>query len=123
GFLAGYHLERGLGWGVLGATIATIATFVPSFVFIISGAPIIDRVRATGSFANGLNGVTIAVVGVIGGLAVFVARHALVAHGGVDWVLTTLAVAAFVAVWRFRVGVIPVVAACAAVGVIDTLLR
>jgi chromate transporter len=123
GFLAGYHLEGGLGWGMLGATVTTVATFVPSFVFIISGAPIIDRVRATGSFANGLNGVTIAVVGVIGGLAVFVARHALVAHGGVDWLLTTLAVAAFVAVWRFRVGVIPVVAACAAVGVIDTLLR
>ena len=50
GFLAGYHAEGGLVWGVAGATVATLATFVPSFVFIITGAPIIDRIRTTGSF-------------------------------------------------------------------------
>jgi chromate transporter len=122
GFLAGYHAEGGLVWGVAGATVATLATFVPSFVFIITGAPIIDRIRTTGSFVNALNGITIAVVGVIGGLAVFVARHALIVDGSLDWVLTALAVAAFVAVWRYRVGVIPIVLACAAVGVLDTLV-
>jgi chromate transporter len=122
GFLAGYHAEGGLAWGVAGATVATLATFVPSFVFIITGAPIIDRIRTTGSFVNALNGITIAVVGVIGGLAVFVARHALIVDGSVDRVLTALAVAAFVAVWRYRVGVIPIVLACAAVGVIHTLV-
>ena len=45
GFVAGYNVEGGLEWGLVGATIATLCTFVPSFVFIISGAPIIDRVR------------------------------------------------------------------------------
>ena len=59
GFVAGYHVEGTLAWGVIGATIATLATFVPCFVFIITGAPIIDRIRATGTFANALNGVTI----------------------------------------------------------------
>jgi chromate transporter len=122
GFVAGYNVEGGLGWGLLGATVATLATFVPSFVFIITGAPLIDRIRTTGSFANGLNGVTISVVGVIGGLAVFVARHALVSDGHPEWVLTALALAAFVAVWRYRVGVIPGVLACAAVGIADTLV-
>jgi chromate transporter len=122
GFLAGYHIKGNLAWGLLGATIATLATFVPSFVFIITGAPIIDRIRTTGSFASGLNGITIAVVGVIGGLAVFVARHALVTNGHPDWVLAPLAAAAFIAVWRYRVGVIPIVLACAAVGVLDTLI-
>jgi chromate transporter len=122
GFLAGYHVRGGLGWGLVGATIATLATFVPSFVFIITGAPIIDRIRAAGSFANGLNGVTIAVVGVIAGLAVFVARHALVTHGRPDWVLTPLALAAFVAVWRYRIGVIPIVLVCAAVGILQALV-
>jgi chromate transporter len=39
GFVAGYNVEGGLGWGLAGATIATLCTFVPSFVFIISGAP------------------------------------------------------------------------------------
>ena len=61
---------------------------MPSFVFIITGAPLIDRIRHTGSFANALNGITIAVVGVIGGLAVFVARHALFVDGSLDWVIT-----------------------------------
>ena len=122
GFLAGYHLKGNLAWGLLGATIATLATFVPSFVFIITGAPIIDRIRSTGSFASGLNGITIAVVGVIGGLAVFVARHALITNGHPEWVLAPLAAAAFVAVWRYHVGVIPIVLTCAAVGVLDTLI-
>ena len=122
GFLAGYHVEGNLAWGVAGATVATLATFVPCFVWIITGAPLIDRVRTTGAFSNTLNGITIAVVGVIGGLGVFVARHALVANGNVRWVLTVLAAGAFVAVWRFRVGVIPVVLTCAVVGVLDAFL-
>ncbi len=123
GFVAGYHVEDNLAWGLLGATIATLATFVPCFVLIISGAPLIDRIRATGSFANGLDGVTISVVGVIAALAVFLARHALITNGHPDWILTSLAVAAFVAVWRYRVGVIPVVLCCAAVGIANTILR
>jgi chromate transporter len=123
GFVAGYHVEGSLAWGLLGATIATLATFVPCFVLIITGAPLIDRVRATGSFANSLNGVTISVVGVIAALAVFVARHALITNGHPDWVLTPLAAAAFVAVWRYRVGVIPIVLCCAAVGIANTALR
>ncbi|MGN6377567.1 MAG: chromate efflux transporter [Gaiellales bacterium] len=122
GFVAGYNVGGNLAWGFLGAVIATLATFVPCFVLIISGAPIIDRIRTTGSFTSSLNGITISVVGVIGGLAVFVARHALVSNGGIDWVLAILAAAAFVAFWRFRVGIIPLVLTCAAVGVIDTLV-
>ena len=122
GFVAGYNVEGTLAWGLLGATIATLATFVPCFVFIISGAPLIDRIRSTGSFANGLNGVTISVVGVIAALAVFVARHALVTDGRPKWVLTLVAIAAFIAVWRYRVGVIPVVLTCAVVGILNTYL-
>ena len=121
GFVAGYNVEGGLAWGVAGATIATACTFIPSFVFIITGAPIIDRVRHTGSFANSLNGITIAVVGVIAALAVFVARHAAFPGGDPDWLVIPLAAAAFVAVWRFRVGVVTTVVACAAAGLIANL--
>jgi chromate transporter len=123
GFVAGYNVEGTLAWGLIGATIATLATFVPCFVFIITGAPIIDRIRTTGTFANALNGVTTSVVGVIAALAVFVARHALVVNGRPEWVLATLAVAAFIAVWRYRAGVIPVILACATVGIVDTVVR
>ena len=122
GFVAGYNVEGGLAWGIAGASVATLATFVPCFVLVITGAPVIDRIRSTGGFANGLNGVTISVVGVIGALAVFVARHALVANGDVDAVLVALAVVAFVAVWRYRVGVVPVVLTCAAAGILHTAL-
>ena len=122
GFVAGYNVEGGLAWGLAGATIATLCTFVPSFVFIISGAPIIDRVRHTGSFANSLNGITIAVVGVIAALAVFVARHAAFPDGDPDWLVIPLAAAAFIGVWRFRVGVVTTVVACAAVGLAASLI-
>jgi chromate transporter len=121
GFVAGYNVEGGLGWGLAGATIATLCTFVPSFVFIITGAPLIDRVRHAGSFADSLSGVTIAVVGVIGGLAVFVARHAAFPGGDPDWLVIPLAAAAFLGVWRFRVGVVTTVVACAAVGLAASL--
>jgi chromate transporter len=123
GFLAGYNVEGGLAWGLLGATIATLCTFVPSFVFIISGAPIIDRIRTTGAFAASLNGITIGVVGVIAALAVFVARHAAFDDGEADWLVIALALVAFVAVWRFRVSVVAIVAICAAVGLAATLAQ
>jgi chromate transporter len=122
GFLAGYNVEGGLAWGLLGATVATLCTFAPSFVFVVSGAPIIERIRTTGAFAASLNGITIGVVGVIAGLAVFVARHAAFTEGEPDWLVITLALVAFVAAWRFRVGVIPVVAFCAAVGLASALV-
>jgi chromate transporter len=123
GFVAGYNVEGGLAWGLVGATIATLCTFVPSFVFIVSGAPIIDRIRTTGVFAASLNGITIGVVGVIAALAVFVARHAAFVDGGPDWLVIVLAVVAFLAVWRLRVGVVPVVVACAAVGLAAALIN
>ena len=122
GFVAAYNVEGGLAWGLAGATIVTLCTFVPSFVFIITGAPIIDRIRHTGSFANALNGVTIAVVGVIAALAVFVADHAAVPDGNPDWLVIVTAAFAFAGVWRFRVGVVTTVVACAAVGLAASLV-
>jgi chromate transporter len=117
GFLAGHNAEGTLLWALAGAAVATLCTFLPSFVFIVSGAPLIDRVRTTGAFAAALDGVTIAVVGVIGALAVFVARHAALGDG-VDWLVLALAPLAFVALTRLRAGVVPVIAACAAVGLL-----
>ena len=118
GFLAGYNVEGGLLWGLIGATVATACTFAPSFVFIISGAPLIDRIRTTGAFAASLNGITIAVVGVIAALGVFVARHAAFSDGQPDLLVVVLAAVAFVAFVRYKVGVVSVVAACATVGLV-----
>jgi chromate transporter len=122
GFMAGYNVEGGLAWGLLAALIATLCTFVPSFVFIINGAPFIDRIRTTGAFASSLNGITVAVVGVIAALGVFVARHAAFPEGHPDWLVIGVALLAFLAVWRFRVGVVPTVLACAIVGLFASLV-
>ena len=122
GFLAGYNVEGGLAWGLLGAAIATVCTFAPSFVFIISGAPLIDRIRTTGAFASSLNGITISVVGVIAALGVFVTRHAAVVDGEPDWLVIALALGAFASIVRFKVGVIRIVATCAAVGLISAAI-
>jgi chromate transporter len=70
-----------------------------------------------------LNGITIGVVGVIAALAVFVARHAAFSNDEADWLVIVLAVVAFVAVWRFRVGVVVTVATCAAAGLVAALLQ
>jgi chromate transporter len=121
GFLAGYNVEGGLAWGFVGATVATLCTFAPSFVFIISGAPLIDRIRTTGAFASALNGITIAVVGVIAALAVFVARHAAFPDGHADWLVLALAAVAFIAVVRYGIGAVSIVVFCAAVGLAATL--
>ena len=122
GFLAGYNVEGGLAWGLVGATIATLCTFAPSFVFIISGAPLIDRLRTTGAFASALNGITIAVVGVIAALAVFVARHAAFSESKPDWLVIALAIVAFVAVVRYRAGVVSVVSFCALLGLAASII-
>ena len=122
GFLAGYNVEGGIFWGLIGATIATACTFAPSFVFIITGAPLIDRIRTTGAFASSLNGITIAVVGVIAALAVFVAEHAAFDDGEPDWLVLVLAAISFVAVARYRVGVVRIVVACAVAGLLASEL-
>jgi chromate transporter len=121
GFMAGYNVEGGLAWGLAGALIATLCTFVPSFVFIINGAPFVDRIRTTGAFASALNGITVAVVGVIAALGVFVARHAAFPGGHPDWLVIGVSVIAFLAVWRFRVRVVPTVVACAIVGLLASV--
>lgn len=122
GYMAGYNVGGDHWWGLAGAAIATFCTFAPSFVLIINGAPLIDRVHGAGALTHALTGITIAVVGVIGGLAVFVGENVLVVDGRPDWLVIGLALASFAAVWRFRVSVLPVVGACALAGLLAALL-
>ncbi len=122
GYLAGWATHGSHTWALVTATVATFCTFAPSFVFILIGAPLIERMPSTGRVASALAGVSAAIVGVIGGLAVYVGRHALVSDGSVDLLVTLIAVASFIAVWRLRVHVVIVVAGAIAVGVLATLV-
>jgi chromate transporter len=105
--------------GLLAATVVTFFTFLPSFLFILVGAPFIESTHGQLRFTAPLAGITAAVVGVVVNLAVFFAAHVFWPQGldgRIDVASASIGIAAFVALRRFRLGVIPVIAACAAAG-------
>jgi chromate transporter len=116
--------EALLAAGVAGALVATFFTFLPSFVFIFMGAPFIETTHGNLRFTAPLAGITAAVVGVVLNLALFFAYHVLwpAGLGGrFDWVAAAIGCGALAALTRFKAGVIPVIAACAALGLAATL--
>ncbi len=102
--------------GAAGLAVATLFTFLPSFVFIFAGAPFVETTHGNLRFTAPLAGITAAVVGVVVSLAVFFAEHVFLVHDGLDWVSILLSAAALAALMRFRLGLIPVIAACGLAG-------
>jgi chromate transporter len=107
--------------GVAGATVATFFTFLPSFVFILVGGPLVESTHGDLRFTAPLSGITAAVVGVIVSLAAFFAQHVFFT-GGVDWLAMAIAAAALVALVRYKVGLIPVIAVAGALGMVFKLV-
>ena len=110
----------------LAATVATFFTFLPSFVFILAGGPLVEATHGRLGFTAPLSAITAAVVGVIANLALFFAWHVLWPQGfggRFDAVSAVMAIAAAVALFRFKVGVLPLLAACAGAGLVFHLLR
>jgi chromate transporter len=139
GFVAGFRHGAPLDpWaaGLLGAVLTTWVTFVPCFLWILVGAPHIERLRRQAALSAALETVTAAVVGVILNLAIWFALHALFrdvrtwsAHGvslplpqpgSVDVAAVVIASGAMLAMLRFRVPMLPVLGACAAAGLLVT---
>jgi chromate transporter len=116
--------------GIAGASVATFFTFLPSFLFILIGAPAVEATRHDLKFTAPLTGITAAVVGVIINLAVFFAWHVLWPDataeapfsGRFELFSLLLTIAAFIALWRFKIGIIPVIAASALAGLGYSLL-
>ncbi len=112
--------------GIAGATVATFFTFLPSFLFILIGGPAVEASRHDIKFTAPLTGITAAVVGVVLNLAVFFAWHVLWPEadssapfaGRFEWFALLVTIAAFIALWRYKVGIIPVIGACAATGLL-----
>ncbi len=110
--------------GMAGAVVATFFTFLPSFLFILVGAPAVERTRHELAFTAPLTGITAAVVGVIINLAMFFAYHVLwpqasaaAPFGGTfEWFSLLIGITAFIAMWRFKIGIMPVIGACALAG-------
>jgi chromate transporter len=111
--------------GVAGASIATLFTFLPSFLFILVGAPAVEATRHELHFTAPLTGITAAVVGVVLNLATFFAYHVLWPSGldgTFEWFSALIGAAAFIALFRYKAGIVTVIAVCAVAGLIYTLM-
>jgi chromate transporter len=112
--------------GSVAAVITTYFTFLPSFLFIFAGAPLIETTHGDIKFTAPLTGITAAVVGVVLNLAVFFAWHVLWPEateaapfsGPFEWATLVIGAAAAVALFRYQVGIIAVIGACGAFGLL-----
>ncbi len=126
GFLGGWTAQlfgpdRPFLAAAVAATVVTYFTFLPSFVFILLGGPVVETTHRQPRITAPLTAITAAVVGVILNLAVFFAYHVLwpAGFGGpFEWPLLLIGLAAGVALFRFRAGVIQTILACGAAGLL-----
>ena len=139
GFLAAYRQSGDLDpllAGALGALLTTWVTFAPCFLWIFLGAPYVEALRGHRAAAASLAAITAAVVGVIANLALWFGLHLLFGQvarlGGwgpdvpvlasFDWRPAVLALAAGVAMLRFKVGLAVTLVACALGGLLLGML-
>jgi chromate transporter len=124
GFLGGWqHAVLGpealAAGGALAACGVAYFTFLPSFIFIFAGGPLVEATHGDLRFTAPLAAITAAVVGVIVNLALFFAGHVLWPDGArFDLAAAALTLAAALALWRYKVGVMPLIGACALAGLL-----
>jgi chromate transporter len=135
GFLAGFRDPGGippLAGGLIGASLTTWVTFVPCFLWVLLGAPYVERLRHNRALSGALAAITAAVVGVILNLAVWFALHVLFRNVGelnlgwlrpawpdlasLDWKAALLSAFAMLAMFRWHFGMLPTLAVCGAAG-------
>jgi chromate transporter len=141
GFMGAYRQPGNLSpmlAGVLGSILTTWVTFVPCFLWIFLGAPYIEYLRGNKDLSAALSAITASVVGVILNLAVWFSLHtvfAVVDERQVGWVKLLvprwetadlislfIAVAAFIALFRFKVSMLLTLAGSAVVGLVYYLV-
>jgi chromate transporter len=136
GFMAAFRDAGGLSpmlAGTLGGLLATWVTFTPCFLWIFLGAPFVEKLRGNKALDAALSAITAAVVGVVLNLAIWFAVHTVFRQtvpvrafplsfdapnllSADVWALV-LSVAAAVAIFRFKVGMIPTLAVFCAAGI------
>jgi len=111
--------------GAVAATLVTWFTFLPSFIFIFAGAPLIETTHNDLKFTAPLTAITAAVVGVILNLALFFGYHVWWPTGfgdgivgAVDWVAVLISIAAAIALFKYKRNVIHVIAVSALIGLL-----
>jgi chromate transporter len=130
GFVGGWtHSLFGdslLAAGMAGACVAAFFTFLPSFVFILVGGPLVESTRDNLQLTAPLTGISAAVVGVVASLAVFFGQHVFhlsAAPALWDWTAIGISVAAAVALLRYQAGTIKLLLACAFLGLVLSYLH
>jgi chromate transporter len=107
--------------GTVAACLVTWFTFLPSFIFILAGGPLVETTHNDLKFTAPLTAITAAVVGVILNLALFFGYHVLWPtglQGMFDWPSALLAVAAGVALFKYKRNVIHVIAVSGLIGML-----
>lgn len=126
GFMGAWQHPEGLSplvAATCGALLTTWATFTPCFLWIFVGGPHIEQLRGNKKLTSALSAVTAAIVGVILNLAVWFALHVFFPTAGViDWFAIALCLAAFVAMLRYKIDIIPVVLGSGLIGLIYKFL-
>lgn len=125
GFVGGWQHPGALTpltGATVGALITTWVTFIPCFLFVFLGAPHIEKLGEQPRLSVALTAITAAVVGVILNLGVKFATHSLwPANGGFDFFIAPQAILAFIAMQRYKAGLMKVIFACAILGLIKQL--
>ena len=126
GFMGAWQHPEGLPpllAATLGALLTTWTTFMPCFLWIFVGGPHIEQLRGNKKLTSALSTITAAIVGVILNLAVWFALHVFFPRAGVvDWLAMILCAAAFIAMMRYKIDIIPVVLASGLLGLIFKLV-
>lgn len=107
--------------GAAGAAVATFFTFLPSFIFILAGGPLVESTRGNIRLTAPLTAISAAVVGVIVSLAVFFAEHVFLldlAPGEWDFRAMAIAAGAAYALVRLKLGAVTVIGVCAFLGLV-----
>jgi len=111
--------------GFAGACVATFFTFLPGYLFILAGGPLVEATHGDLKFTAPLTGITAAVVGVVLNLALFFGYHVLWPKGfdgPFEWFFALMSIAAFLALWKYKQDIMRVIGACAVVGLIYTFV-
>jgi len=108
--------------GFIGASVATFFTFLPSFLFIFLGGPGVEATRGNLKFSAPLSAVTAAAVGAIVSLAYLFASATLYQAEQIHWISVVITVAAFIALFRFKIGIMTVITVAALIGLGVSLL-
>ena len=122
GFMGAWQHPEGLQpllAATIGALITTWVTFTPCFLWIFLGGPYIEQLRGNSRLTSALSAITAAIVGVVLNLAVWFALHVFFpATGTVDWFAVILCIAAFAAIARYKIDIVPIIIGAGILGLL-----